>query len=114
MIRMPVVLMMTGTLLLVANGAGAADQDSARAPAAAWPVTASLKSTLSCWAQREGWPAPQFLTEADWPVDVPGSIPGSIESALKVLVQGFGRAPSRPRIELSVNHVIVVTEAGAE
>ena len=44
-----------------------------------WPVAASLKSTVRNWAQRVGWPAPQFLTDADWPVDVPGSIPGSIE-----------------------------------
>jgi len=77
-------------------------------------VTASLKTTLRNWAQRQGWPTPQFLTDADWPVDVPGSIPGSVETALKVLAQGFGRAASRPRIEISANHVIVVSETGAD
>jgi hypothetical protein len=57
---------------------------------------------------------PQFLTEADWPVDVPGSIRGSIEDAFKILAAGFGKSPTRPRIELSANHVILVSEAGAE
>lgn len=79
-----------------------------------WPVRTSLKSTLRTWAQRQGWPSPQFLTDADWPVDVPGSIPGSIESALQILAQGFGHAASRPRIEIFANHVMVVTEVGAE
>ncbi len=79
-----------------------------------WPVAASLKSTLRAWAQRQGWPAPQFLTQADWAVDVPGSIPGSIEDALKALTEGFGRSLSRPRIEVSANHVMIVSETGAE
>lgn len=86
----------------------------AAASQAPWPVAASLKVTLGNWAQRAGWPAPQFLADVDWPVDVPGSIPGSIEEALKVLAQGFGRAATRPRIELTLNHVIIVTEIGAE
>ena len=81
---------------------------------APWLVVGSLKATLKSWAQREGWPAPQFLTDADWPVDVPGAIPGSLEEALRTLAQGFGRAASRPRIELTGNHVIVVSEIGAE
>jgi hypothetical protein len=85
------------------------------APAAeSWPVETSLKTTLRIWTQRRGWPAPQFLTEADWPVDVPGSIAGSIEDALKTLAEGFGKSPTRPRIELSANHIILVSEAGAE
>jgi hypothetical protein len=88
---------------------------TARAPVApAWPVAKSLKATLRIWAQRIGWPTPQFLTDADWPVDVPGTIPGSIEEALKTLAAGFSRAASRPRIEISGNHVIVVSEIGAE
>jgi hypothetical protein len=83
-------------------------------PSVAWPVTTSLKSTLRAWAARQGWPAPQFLTDADWAVDVPGSIPGSIEDALKLLAVGFGRSATRPRIEITGNHVIVVSEVGAE
>ena len=79
-----------------------------------WPVATSLKSTLRTWAQRQGWPAPQFLTPVDWAVDVPGSIPGSIEDALKALTEGFGKSPSRPRIEVSANHVMLVSEIGAE
>jgi hypothetical protein len=79
-----------------------------------WPVATSLKSTLRAWAQRQGWPAPQFLTEADWAVDVPGSISGSIEDALKALAEGFGQSPTRPRIAVTGNHVILVSEVGAE
>jgi len=81
---------------------------------ASWPVATSLKSTLYGWAARQGWPAPQFLTDADWTVDVPGSLAGSIEDALKQLAAGFGRSPTRPRIEITGNHVIVVSEVGAE
>jgi hypothetical protein len=88
---------------------------TARAPVApSWPVATSLKATLRIWAQRLGWPTPQFLTDADWPVDVPATIPGSIEEALRTLAAGFSRAASRPRIEISGNHVIVVSEIGAE
>jgi hypothetical protein len=88
---------------------------TARAPVApSWPVATSLKATLRIWAQRLGWPTPQFLTDADWPVDVPGMIPGSIEEALRTLAAGFSRAASRPRIEISGNHVVVVSEIGAE
>lgn len=79
-----------------------------------WAVTASLKATLRTWAARQKWPAPQFLTDADWPVDVPGSVRGTIEEALKALVAGFDKAPVRPRIEITGNHVIVVSEAGAQ
>ncbi len=79
-----------------------------------WPVETSLKTTLRIWTHRQGWPSPQFLTEADWPVDVPGSIAGSIENALKILAEGFSKSPVRPRIELSANHVILVSEAGPE
>ena len=75
----------------------------------AWPVAGSLKATLGNWAKRQGWPAPQFLTEADWPVDVPGSLPGSIEEALKMLLAGFDKAPLRPRIQIASNNVIVLT-----
>ncbi len=88
---------------------------TATPPASApWPVETSLKRTLRVWAGRQGWPAPQFLTEADWAVDVPGSIPGSIEDALKALAAGFGKSPTRPRIEISANHVMLVSEVGAE
>jgi len=114
MIRKPLVLLVLASMTLGTDMTAAAGQDVAKTAETAWPVVTSLKSTLRSWAQREGWPPPQFLTEADWPVDVPGSIPGSIETALKLLVQGFGRASSRPRIEISANHVIVVSETGAE
>jgi hypothetical protein len=110
MIRTSLVLLIAGTLALPPQMAGAADQDTGTA----WAVAGSLNATLKSWSKREGWPAPQFLTDADWPVDVPGSIPGSIEAALEVLAQGFGRAASRPRIEITANHVIVVSEIGAE
>jgi len=112
MIRMSSVLVIASGLAL--SPAWTVAADPATAPARTWPVAASLRSTLRAWAAREGWPVPQFLTDADWPVDVPGSIPGSVETALKILAEGFGRAATRPRIELSVNHVIVVTELGAE
>jgi Toxin co-regulated pilus biosynthesis protein Q len=79
-----------------------------------WQVTGTLRETLQRWARRAGWPSPQFLTGADWTVDVPGSIPGSIEDAIRSLIEGFGRSPIRPRIEVSANHVILVSEAGAE
>jgi hypothetical protein len=82
--------------------------------AESWAVSDSLRSTLANWAKRAGWAAPQFLTDADWPVDVPGSIPGPLTDALRTVAQGFGRASSRPRIELMSNRVIVVTEIGAE
>jgi hypothetical protein len=81
---------------------------------ATWPVQASLRTTLRSWAQRQGWPAPQFLTESDWPVDVSGSVTGSIEDALKALAEGFSQAPVRPRLSVTTNHVILVSEAGAE
>ena len=97
-----------------APGASPALPISAPAALAPWPVTTSLKSTLKAWAQRQGWPAPQFLTEADWAVDVPGSIPGSIEDAMRALAEGFGKSTIRPRIEVSANHVILVSEVGAE
>lgn len=84
------------------------------APPISWPVTTSLKSTLRAWAQRRGWPAPQFLTDADWAVDVPGSVSGSIEDALKAVAEGFSQAPTRPRIEVTGNHVILVSEVGTE
>jgi hypothetical protein len=89
-------------------------REGASVPSVTWPVATSLKSTLSAWAARQEWPAPQFLTDADWTVDVPGSLPGSIEEALKLLAAGFGRSPTRPRIEITANHVIVVSEVGAE
>ena len=114
MIRKPLVLLALAAMMLGTDMTAVAGQDVGKAAETTWPVAASLKSTLRTWAQREGWPPPQFLTETDWPVDVPGSIPGSIETALKLLVQGFSRASSRPRIEISANHVIVVTETGAE
>jgi hypothetical protein len=119
MVRQSLVVALVSALGFPANaGIPIAQAPLSGPPAVAipvpWPVATSLKSTLRNWAQRAGWPAPQFLTDADWPVDVPGSIPGSIEQALKLLVQGFGRAVSRPGIELTVNHVIVVTEGGAE
>jgi len=114
MIRTPLVVLIAGALALPPTMAGAADPAAGKVGAGSWPVAASLKATLTAWARRQGWPAPQFLTDADWPVDVPGSVGGSIETALKVLAQGFGRAASRPRIEISANHVIVVTETGAE
>ena len=95
-------------------GKGEAPRTAGASAAAAWPVATSLKVTLRNWAQRKGWPAPQFLTEADWVVDVPGVIPGSIEVALRILAEGFGGASSRPRIQVSANHVIVVSEIGAE
>ncbi len=79
-----------------------------------WPVQTSLRNTLRIWAQRQGWPAPQFLTEADWAVDVPGSVSGSIEDALKAVAEGFSQAPTRPRIAVTGNHVILVSEVGAE
>jgi hypothetical protein len=84
------------------------------APSVTWPVQTSLKNTLHVWAQRQGWPAPRFLTEADWAVDVPGSVAGTIEDALKALAEGFGQSPTRPRIEVTGNHVIMVSEVGAE
>jgi len=94
---------------------GAVSASALMPPSAAdWPVATSLRTTVAAWAHRLGWPAPQFLTDADWPVDVPGAIPGSIETALAVLLQGFGDAASHPRIVVSANHVIVVSEAGAD
>ncbi len=114
MIRQSLILLLASELALGAAKAEAATAPTAVAPSASWQVTGSLKATVRDWAQRSGWPAPQFLTDADWPVDVPGAIPGSIEEALKALAQGFGRAASRPRIEVTVNHVIVVSETGAE
>ena len=86
----------------------------APAGAVAWPVQGSLKSTLRVWAQRQGWPAPQFLTDADWAIDVPGTVSGSIDEALKALAAGLAQSPSRPRIEVTGNHVILVSEVGAE
>lgn len=114
MIRKPLVLLAIAVMTLGTDVPAVAGQDVGKTAETNWPVAASLKATLRSWAQREGWPAPQFLTEADWPVDVPGSIPGSMEIALKVLIQGFGHASSRPRIEITANHVIVVSETGAE
>ena len=84
------------------------------AASTSWPVAVSLRSTLLTWAQREGWPAPQFLTEADWAVDVPGSVVGTIEDALKALVVGFGESQPRPRLQVTGNHVILVSEDAAE
>ena len=86
------------------------------APAALdWTVAASLKATFARYGRlgRNGR-QPQFLTDADWPVDVPGSVRGTIEEALKALVAGFDKAPVRPRIEITGNDVIVVSEAGAQ
>jgi hypothetical protein len=119
MVRQSLIVALVSALGIPANAGTAISQAPLSASTAAtiqapWAVAGSLKTTLRNWAQRAGWPAPQFLTDADWPVDVPGSIPGSIEEALKLLAQGFGRAAGRPRIELTVNHVIVVTEIGAE
>jgi Toxin co-regulated pilus biosynthesis protein Q len=121
MIRQTLIVLIASGLALpsaiaqVPNSGGgrtAASGTSTASPA--WPVRTSLKATLGAWAQRQGWPAPEFLTDADWPVDVPGTIPGSFEDALRILTQGFGRAATRPRIALSANHVIVVSELGAE
>jgi hypothetical protein len=95
-------------------GASSPSPIQASPSSAPWPVETSLKNTLRVWARRQGWPAPQFLTEADWAVDVPGSIPGSIEDALIALAEGFGTAPMQPRIELTANHVMLVSEVGAE
>ncbi len=119
MVRQSLVFIFATGLALQAGAGSPVARAGRPVPAAStsqapWPVSASLKTTLGNWAQRAGWPAPQFLTDADWPVDVPGSLPGSIEEALKLLAEGFGRAAARPRIELTVNHVIVVTEIGAE
>jgi hypothetical protein len=121
MVRQSLILLIASGLTLPCFGAGAAGVDAGKGAtvgaaetAPSWPVATSLKASLREWARRAGWPAPQFLTDADWPVETPGSIPGSIETALKVLVQGFERAPTRPRIEISANHVIVVSETGAE
>jgi len=102
----------TPSVVEAANGNPADPGSSESSPA--WPVAASFKATIGSWARRQGWPAPQFLTDADWPVDVPGSIPGSLEHALEILVQGFGSASLRPRIAISANHVIVVTAVGAD
>ena len=104
----------TATVSAKFTGASPVLPTSTIPASAPWPVETSLKSTLRVWAGRQGWPAPQFLTEADWAVDVPGSIPGSIEDALKVLAEGFGKSPTRPRIEISTNHVMLVSEVGAE
>jgi hypothetical protein len=121
MVRASLILLTATVLTLPSALAGMPAADTGRTLMAAtaersppWPVATSLKATLVSWARREGWPSPQFLTEADWPVDVPGSIPGSIEDALRVLAEGFGHAASRPRIEISANHVIVVSEIGAQ
>jgi hypothetical protein len=114
MIRKPLVLLAIAAMTLGTDVPAVAGQDADKTAETTWPVAASLKATLRSWALREGWPAPQFLTDADWPVDVPGSVPGSMETALKMLVQGFGHASSRPRIEITANHVIVVSETGAE
>jgi hypothetical protein len=121
MVRRSLIVMLGSVLGLTPALGASAGRDVETPPAAAsavsssaWPVATSLRTTLRDWARRQGWPAPQFLTDADWPVDVPGAIPGSIETALKALAEGFGRASSRPRIELSINHVIVVSEKGPE
>jgi hypothetical protein len=82
------------------------------APRSHWLVRTSLRVTLQEWANRQGWPAPQFLTLGDWPVDVPGSIEGTIEDALRALVEGFAKSSIRPRIEVSTNHVMLVSEVG--
>ncbi len=86
----------------------------AAAESATWRIQGSLRNTLRAWAQQKGWPAPHYLTDADWAVDVPGTITGSIEEALKTLADGFGQSPSRPRIEVTGNHVILVTEVDAK
>jgi hypothetical protein len=120
MIRQSLALLLASGLPLAPVAAGMPGSGTSEATAisesrsAPWPVAGSLKATLKDWARRAGWPAPQFLTDADWPVDIPGSIPGSLDDALRVLVQGFGHAASRPRVELTGNHVIVVSEIGAE
>jgi hypothetical protein len=82
------------------------------APRSHWLVRTSLRVTLQEWANRQGWPAPQFLTLGDWPVDVPGSIEGTIVDALRALVEGFAKSSIRPRIEVSANHVMLVSEVG--
>jgi hypothetical protein len=121
MVRRSLIVMLGSVLGLIPALGASAGKDVETRPAAApalssstWPVATSLRATLRDWSRRQGWPAPQFLTDADWPVDVPGVLPGSIEDALRALAEGFSRASSRPRIELSVNHVIVVSETGAE
>lgn len=119
MVRLKLMVLVASALAASAAFADGVDATAARPASPSpvpleWPVTVSLKTTLRSWAERQKWPAPQFLTEVDWPVDVPGSISGSIENALKVLAEGFGHAASRPRIEISANHVIVVSEIGAE
>lgn len=117
------VLALAGTLAGLTAAAGPTSATFASpgsapaiAPAVAvvWPVQGSLKTTLRVWAQRQGWPAPQFLTDADWAIDVPGTVSGSIDEALKALAAGFAQSPSRPRIEVTGNHVILVSEVGAE
>lgn len=90
------------------------ESDALSVTPTSWPVATSLKATLRAWAQRQGWPEPQFLTQADWAVEVPGSIPGTIEDALKELAEGFGKSSIRPRIEISANHVMLVSEIGSE
>lgn len=121
MVRKSLIVMLGSAIGLTPVFGASAGRDVEKLPVAvpvvsssAWPVATSLRATLHDWARRQGWPAPQFLTDADWPVDVPGAIPGSIETALKALAEGFSRASSRPRIELSINHVIVVSETGAK
>jgi hypothetical protein len=102
-------------LLWLAPIAARGDADGASSSASAvWPVATSLRATIVDWSRRAGWPAPQFLTDADWPVDVPGTISGSIEQALTVLVEGFGSAAARPRIVLAANHVILVSDSGED
>jgi hypothetical protein len=112
----PVIAILGSTATVAAKipAASPVPSTSTTRASAPWPVETSLKSTLRAWAHRQGWPAPQFLTEADWVVDVSGSIQGSIEDALKALAEGFGKAPTRPRIEISANHVMLVSEVGAE
>jgi hypothetical protein len=85
-----------------------------RSGATTWRVQSSLKATLQDWARLLHWPAPQFLTPADWPVDVPDSISGAIEDALRILAEGFAKAPVRPRIEMTSNHVLIVSEVPTE
>lgn len=114
MIRQSLILLLASGLALGGARAEPSTTTTAVASPATWQVAGSLKTTVRNWAQRSGWPAPQFLTDADWLVDVPGAVPGSIEEALKALAEGFGRAASRPRIEVTVNHVIVISEIGAE
>ncbi|HLG85566.1 MAG TPA: hypothetical protein VKZ79_00030 [Alphaproteobacteria bacterium] len=101
-----------GVITIGSRAAKQAPTPIVRAPMpSAWSVSGSLKSTLRDWAVRANWPEPQFLTESDWPVDVPGAIAGTIEAAIKALPQGFSRASSRPRIEVTANNVILVTES---